>query len=50
MEKQLNSSLVDEGWLIIITLEGSREDLVVSLYIALPIFAPVDIEMFYFLK
>jgi hypothetical protein len=41
---------MDEGWLIIITLEATREELVVGLYIALSIFAPFDNETFYFIK
>jgi hypothetical protein len=41
---------MDEGWLIIITLEAIREYLVVSLYIPLSIFALFDDETFYLMK
>ena len=50
MEEDLKISLLEKGWLIIITLEGSREDVVVSVYISLSRFSLLDDETFYFMK
>jgi hypothetical protein len=50
MQEQLKSSLLDEGWFIIITLEAIREYIVVIVYIAHSIFVLFDYETFYFMK
>jgi len=41
---------MEEGWLIIINREATREDIVISLNIALSIFAIFDNETFYIMK
>lgn len=50
MQEDLKGSLMDKCQLIIITFKATREDLVSSLDISLPIFAPSDYEIFYSMK
>ena len=50
MEENLKSYMLDNGSLIIVTFDESKEDIVVSLYIALSIFSLFDDETFYFMK